>query len=69
MDKIFTIIMKSRKVILVFFLVLAFAVGLAGFQDNYTYDENESITTNEIASQVKTITINIADGVGAGDQE
>jgi len=69
MVKIFTIIMKSRKIILVFFLVLAFAVGLAGLQDNYTFDENESITTNEIASQVKTITINIADGVGAGDQD
>jgi len=69
MVKIFTIIMKSRKVILVFFLVLAFAVGLAGLQDNYIFDENESITTNEIASQVKTITINIADGVGAGDQD
>ena len=69
MVKIFTIIMKSRKVILVFFLVLAFAVGLASLQDNYTFDENESITTNEVASQVKTITINIADGVGAGDQD
>jgi len=66
MVKFFTIIMKSRKVILIFFLVLAFAVGLTTLQD-YTFDENESVATNEFSSQLKTITVEIADGVGSGD--
>ena len=68
MDKIFTIIMKSRKVILIFFLVLAFAVGLTTFQDYYAFDENESVATNEFSSQLKIITVEIADGVGSGDE-
>jgi len=67
MDKIFTIIMKSRKVILIFFIVLAFAVGLTTLQD-YTFDENESVATNEFSSQLKIITVEIADGVGSGDE-
>jgi len=59
--------MKSRKFVLIFFLVLAFAVGLTGLQDNYTYDENESVTSNEISPQSKTITVEITDGVGSGE--
>ncbi len=66
MAKIFTRIMRSRKVILVFFLVLAFAVGLTTLQD-YAFDENESVATNEFSSQLKIITVEIADGVGSGD--
>ncbi len=66
MDKIFTIIMRSRKVILVFFLVLAFAVGLTTLQD-YAFDENVSIATNEFSSQPSTINVEIADGIGSGD--
>jgi len=66
MLKIFTIIMKSRKAVLIFFIVLAFAVGFTTLQD-YTFDENESVTTNEFSSQLNTITIEIADGVGSGD--
>ncbi len=68
MVKFFTIIMGSRKVILVFFLVLAFAVGLTTLQD-YAFDENESVSTNEFSSQLNTITIEIVDGVGSGDNE
>ena len=67
MHKIFTIIMKSRKITLVFFLVVAFAVGIASLQENYTFDENESITTNEISTQPTTITVEIVDGIGSKD--
>jgi len=66
MAKIFTIIMRSRKVILIFFLVLAFAVGLTTLQD-YAFDENVSIATNEFSSQPSTINVEIADGIGSGD--
>ena len=65
---IFTIIMKSRKFVLIFFLVLAFAVGLTTLQD-YAFDENESVITNEFSSQLNTITVEIVDGVGSGDNE
>ncbi len=65
---IFIIIMKSRKFILIFFLVLAFAVGLTTLQD-YAFDENESVVTNEFSSQLNTITVEIVDGVGSGDNE
>jgi hypothetical protein len=59
--------MKSKKVILIFFVVLAFAVGFTTLQD-YAFDENESVTTNEFSSQLKTITVEIVDGVGSGDK-
>lgn len=65
---IFTIIMKSRKFALIFFLVLAFAVGLTTLQD-YAFDENESVVTNEFSSKLNTITVEIVDGVGSGDNE
>ena len=67
MDEIFTIIMKSRKIFLVIFVVLAFAVGLSALQDYTVFDENETVATNEFSSQPSTITIEIADGIGSGD--
>ncbi len=66
MLKIFTTFMRSRKVVLIFFVVLAFAVGFTTLQD-YTFDENESVTTNEFSSQPNTITVEIDDGIGSGD--
>lgn len=66
MHKIFTTFMKSRKVVLIFFVVLAFAVGFATLQD-YAFDEIESIATNEFSSQLNTITIKMDDGIGSGD--
>jgi len=60
--------MKSRKFVLIFFLVLAFAVGLTTLQD-YAFDENESVVTNVFSSQLNTITVEIVDGVGSGDNE
>ncbi len=59
--------MKSRKVVLIFFVVLAFAVGFTTLQD-YAFDENESVTTNEFSSQLRTITVEIVDGIGSGDK-
>ena len=52
---------------MVFFLVVAFAVGIASLQENYTFDENESVTTNEISTQPTTITVEIVDGIGSKD--
>jgi len=66
MHKIFTTFMKSRKVVLIFFVVLAFAVGFSTLQD-YAFDETESIATNEFSSQPNTITVEIDDGIGSGD--
>ena len=60
--------MKSRKFVLIFFLVLAFAIGLTTLQD-YAFDENESVVTNEFSSKLNTITVEIVDGVGSGDNE
>jgi len=60
--------MKSRKVILVFFVVLAFAIGLTTLQDYNVFEENESVATNEFSSQLKTITVDINDGIGSGDK-
>jgi len=59
--------MNSRKVVLIFFVVLAFAVGFTTLQD-YAFDEIESIETNEFSSQLNTITVEIDDGVGSGDK-
>ncbi|GBF24580.1 hypothetical protein MnTg01_00921 [archaeon MnTg01] len=66
MHKIITTFMKSRKVVLIFFVVLAFAVGFTTLQD-YAFDEIESIATNEFSSQPNIITVEIDDGVGSGD--
>jgi len=66
MHKIFTTFMKSRKVVLIFFVVLAFAVGFSTLQD-YAFDEIESIATNEFSSQPNIITVEIDDGIGSGD--
>jgi len=60
--------MKSRKFVLILFLVLAFAVGLTTLQD-YAFDENESVVTNEFSSKLNTITVEIVDGVGSVDNE
>jgi len=60
--------MKSRKVILIFFVVLAFAIGLTTLQDYNVFEENESVATNEFSSQLKTITVDINDGIGSGDK-
>ncbi len=59
--------MKSRKIILIIFVVFALAMGLATLQDNI-FDENQIVDVNESTSKVKTITVDISDGVGSGDR-
>ncbi len=59
--------MKSRKAVLIFFIVLAFVVGFTTLQD-YTFDEIESIATNEFSSELNTITVEMVDGIGSGDK-
>ncbi len=59
--------MKSRKIILIIFVVFALAMGLATLQDNI-FDENQIVDVNEFTSKVKTITVDISDGVGSGDR-
>jgi len=58
--------MKSRKIILIVFVAIAFAMGLATLQDNI-FVENQFVDVNEFSSEVKTITVSIIDGVGSGD--
>jgi len=58
--------MKSRKIILIIFVVFALSMGLATLQDNI-FDENQIVDVNEFTSKVKTITVDISDGVGSGD--
>lgn len=58
--------MKSRKFILVGFLVIASFIGFATLQDD-VIDGNQFVDVSEFPSEVKTITIELADGVGSGD--
>ena len=48
------------------FLVVASVIGLAAFQDEILV-ENQSVDVNEFSSGVKTITIELTDGIGSGD--
>ena len=55
--------MKSSKTILIFSLVLISVIGLATLQDNI-FEEYQFVDVNEFSSESKTITIEMADGVG-----
>jgi hypothetical protein len=59
--------MKSRKIFLIVFLVLSSAVGLTMTQD-YIFDEDQLVDITEISSQTNTISVEISDGIGSGDQ-
>ncbi len=59
--------MKSRKIFLIVFLVLSSAVGLTMTQD-YIFDEDQLVDITEFALQTKTISVEISDGIGSGDQ-
>ena len=58
--------MKSRKIILIAFVIVISVIGLATIQDNI-FDGNQSVVVNEFSSEVKTVTVKIVDGVGSGD--
>ena len=71
--------MKSRKIFLIAFLGIVSAIGLTALQDSL-FIENQVIDISETSSkvnqvseitdastEVKTINVNIVDGVGSGD--
>jgi len=60
--------MKSSRIILIFFLVLTSVIGLSTLQDNI-FEGYQFVDVNEFSSDVKTITVEIADGVGFEDKE
>ena len=57
--------MKSRKIILIVFVAIAFTMWLATLQDNI-FVENQFVDVNEFSSDTKTITVDMSDGVGVG---
>ena len=59
--------MKSRKTLLIIFLVITSIIGFATLQENI-FHENQLIEISESSSDVKTITVAITDGVGSGDK-
>lgn len=56
--------MKSGKIIVMVFIVLASAIGLATLQE-LGYDENNSANIDDFFSQAKTVKIKISDDVGS----
>ena len=71
--------MKSRKIVLIAFLVIVSAIGFTALQDS-VFVENQVVDVSETSSEVnqivdisdtgneiKTITVSISDGVGFGD--
>ena len=48
------------------FLVIASVVGLATFQDEILV-EKQFVDVNQFSSEVKTITVELTDGIGSGD--
>ncbi len=59
-------IMKSRKTLLVIFLVIASVVGIATLQDTM-FEGDQSVTVNQISPDEKIVTVQIVDGIGSGD--
>ncbi len=56
--------MKSRKTLLIIFLVVTSVIGFATLQD-YILDENQPVEVNETSpSGEKTIIVGVKDGVG-----
>lgn len=58
--------MKSRKILLISFLVIASFIGFATLQGDVV-DVTQTVDINEFPSEIKTITVEIEDGVGSGD--
>ena len=51
---------------LIVFLAITSVIGLAAIQDNI-FAENQFVNVNEFSSELNTITVRVADGVGSGD--
>ena len=58
--------MKSGKIILMVFIVLASAIGAATFHE-FGSHENNSIPLDDFSSQKKTVKIELSDGTGSSD--
>ena len=58
--------MKSRKILLISLLVIASFIGFAALQEDVV-DGTQFVDINEVPSEVRTITVDLADGVGSGD--
>ena len=71
--------MKSRKIVLIAFLVIVSAIGFTALQDNIFVENqvvefsetssevNQMIDISDAGNEVKTITVSISDGIGFGD--
>jgi hypothetical protein len=55
--------MKSGKILLMIFIVLSSAVGLAVMQD-FASDESQSVSVDDFFSQTKMKKIKLSDGIG-----
>lgn len=55
--------MKSGKTLLIVFIVVASAIGLATFPE-FNSVENHLVSTDDFSSNVKTVKISLSDGVG-----
>ena len=58
--------MKSGKIILMVFIVLASAIGVATFHELGS-NESTTISTDNFSFQEKTIKIELSDGTGSSD--
>lgn len=71
--------MKSRKIVLIAFLVIVSAIGFTTLQENVfvenqvvdisetSSEANQVVDISDTDSEVKTIAVSISDGVGFGD--
>jgi len=58
--------MKSGKIILLVFIVIASAIGVATFHELGS-NENNTISTDNFSFQEKTVKIELSDGAGSSD--
>jgi len=58
--------MKSGKIILMVFIVLASAIGVATFHELGS-NESNTISTDNFSFQEKTVKIELSDGAGSSD--
>ena len=59
--------MQSGKIFLIIFVVLSTVIGLAIIQD-YSLDNDESVSADDFSSEEKILTIDLTDGIGSSDK-
>jgi len=60
--------MKSGKIILMVFIVLASAIGAATFHE-LGFNENNTIPVNDFSYPKNTVKIELSDGTGSSDTD